>query len=93
MNEIKFTLANIHKDDKFCFPFLLSFIRPHPWHMDIPRLGIKLEVGPLAYATATVKPDLSSICNLHHSSGTLNPLSEAMDQTCVLMATSQINFC
>ena len=40
----------------------------------------------LAYARAT--PDLSHICTLHHSSqqrGILNPLSEARDQTRILM--------
>ena len=42
-------------------------------------------------ATATAMPDLSCICNLHHSSWqhrVLNPLSEARDQTHVLMDTS-----
>jgi len=25
----------------FCFVFcLLSFLGPHPWHMDVPRLGV-----------------------------------------------------
>ena len=41
-------------------------------------------------------PDASNIYDLHHSSwqhGILNPLSEARDQTCVLMVTSQIRFC
>ena len=34
----------------------------------------------LAYATASAMPDLSRVCNLHHSSGQpriFNPLSEA----------------
>ena len=41
-------------------------------------------------------PDLSLFCDLHHSSRqfqVLNPPSEAKDQTCVLMDTSQICFC
>ena len=40
-------------------------------------------------------PDLNHIRNLHHSSlqhRILNPLSEARDQTCVLIITSQIHF-
>ena len=48
----------------------------------------RMELQPLAYATATATPDLSHICNLRHSSGQcqiLNPLSEARDRTCVLM--------
>ena len=41
-------------------------------------------------------PDLSRICNLHHSSQqcqTLNPLSEARDRTRNLTVPSQIHFC
>ena len=44
-----------------------------------------------AYATATVSPDLSRVCNLHHSSWQcqiLNPMSEARDWTCNLMVPS-----
>ena len=40
------------------------FLRPHLWHMEIPRLGVKLEL--LTYATATATPDPSPICDLHH---------------------------
>ena len=41
-------------------------------------------------------PDLSHVCNLHHSSWQcwmLNPLSEVRDWTPVLMDISQIRFC
>ena len=64
--------------------------------MEVPRLGVELELQPLGYATATATPDSSRDCNLHHSSWQLqilNPLSEIRDQTCVLMDTSQISFC
>ena len=40
-------------------------------------------------------PDLSQVCDLHHSSRQckiLNPLSEARNWTCVLMDPSQIRF-
>ena len=43
--------------------------------------------------TATAKPHLSLVCDLHHSSRQhwiLNPLSEARNWTCVLMDTSQV---
>ena len=33
--------------------------------MDVPRLGVELE---LAYATATAKADLGQVCDLDHSS-------------------------
>ena len=48
--------------------------------MEDPRLGVKLELMPLAYTTATATPYPSRICDLHHSSWhrrILNPLSEA----------------
>ena len=56
--------------------------------MEVPRLETQLEPQLLAYTTALATPDLSHICNLHHSlrqCQILNPLSEARDRTCVLM--------
>ena len=64
--------------------------------MEIPRLGVESELQLLAYTTATAAPDPSCVCNLHHSSGQsqiLNPLSEARDQTHILMKTSQFRYC
>ena len=63
--------------------------------MDVPRLGIELELQLPAYTTAIAKPDLSHICELHHSSQQcwiLNPLREARDQTFVLMDTSLVHY-
>ena len=74
--------------------FLL--FRPHPWPMEVPRLGVQSELQLLPYTTATATPDLSRVCDLHHSSRqwrTLNPLSRARDQTHLLMDTSQIRYC
>ena len=65
------------------------------WHMEVPRLGVKSELYPLAYATATAIWDLSHVCNLHCSSWhhwILNPLSEARDGTLNLMVPSWIHF-
>jgi len=48
-----------------------------------------------AYATTTAMPDLSRVCDLHHSSQQpriLNPLSEARDRICVLMDTSGVSY-
>ena len=59
--------------------FLCVFLGPDPLHMEVPRLGVELELQLLAYTTATAAPDLSQICNLHYSSWQgriLNPLSE-----------------
>ena len=78
----------------FCFCFVLfCFSGLHPWHMEVSRLGVELELQLPAYTTATAMQDPSHICKLHHSSWhhwILNPLSKARDQTCILMETSQI---
>ena len=34
------------------FFFFLVFLRLHPWHMEVARLGVKLELQLLAYTTA-----------------------------------------
>ena len=57
--------------------------------MEVPRLGVILELQLLAYAAAT--PDPSCVCD--HSSWQRqirNPLSEARDQTLILMDISWV---
>ena len=64
--------------------------------MEVPRLGVELELQLLSYTIAIAKQDPSCVCDLPHSSQQcwiLNPLSEATDQTCNLMVTSQICSC
>ena len=78
----------------FCF-FLIGL---HPWHMDVPRLGVKLELQlpPYTTATATATWNLSLVCDLHHSSRQcqiLNPLSKARGRTRILMDASRVHFC
>ena len=63
-----------------CFCFCLGGL--HLQHMEVPRLGVELELQLLTYTTATVMPDLSHVCDLHLSSWEcriLNPLSKARD--------------
>ena len=64
--------------------------------MEVPGLGVKSELQLwLVYTIATAMPDLSSICNLHHSlrqCQILNPLSEARDQTYFLRDTRDVSF-
>ena len=75
-------------------PLFFFFLGPPPWHMEVPRLGVESELQLLAYTTASAMPDVSVVCNLHHSSWQHcipDPLSEARDQTCILMDTSQIS--
>ena len=64
--------------------------------MEVPRLGVELELQLQAYTPATATPDLSRICGLYPSSQQhriLDPLSEAREGTRVLMDASQICFC
>ena len=64
--------------------------------MEVPRLGVKRELKLLAYTIATATPDLSHVCNLHHSSQQcwiVNPLTDARDQAHILMDTSRTHFC
>ena len=59
--------------------------------MEVPRLGVKSELQLPAYATATAMQDPNHVWDLHHSSQQhqiINPLSEARDQTCILMDPS-----
>ena len=63
--------------------------------MEVPRLGVKPELQPLAYTTARATLDLSHVCDLHHSSQqcqVCNPLSKARDWTHNLMVPSRIRF-
>ena len=58
------------------------FLRPLPSHVEVPGLGIQLELWLPAYTTATATQDPSCICELHHSSQPceiLNPLSKSSD--------------
>ena len=58
------------------------------------RGWIRAVAASLHYSTAT--PDLSCICNLHHSSQQCripDPLSEARDWTHIFMDTNRICFC
>ena len=62
--------------------------------MEVPRLGVKLELQLLACATAIAIQNLSPILNLHHSSRQrwiLNQLSKARDRTYTLMDTSGVH--
>ena len=69
---------------------------PPSQHMEVPRLVVESELQLPANTTAAAVPDLSHICNLHHSSWQrwiLNPPNGARDQTHILMGTSQVPYC
>ena len=54
--------------------------------MGVPRLGVESELQLPAYATAT--PELSCVCDLHHSlwqHWILSPMGEARDHAHILI--------
>ena len=80
---------------KFYVFFFFCFLGLHPRHMEVPRLGVKLELSLPAYTIATATPDPRYVYSLHHSSWQrwiLNPLSKARDQTRNFMVPSWICF-
>ena len=69
-------------------PFFFSGL--HLQHMEIPRLGVELELHLQAYTTATTLLDPSHIyepCLSLQQCWIPNPLSKARDRTCILTDT------
>ena len=61
--------------------------------MEVPRLGVKLELHLPVYTTVTATPALRRIYDLRRSlwqCWILNPLSEAKNQTRILKDTSHV---
>ena len=75
-----------------CLLSFFFFLGLHLQHMEVPRLGDKLELQLPAYTTATVTPDPSHVCDLYHSSRQCGILN-SRDRTHNLMVPSQICFC
>ena len=68
-----------HKTALLVFFFFLNlFLGLHMWHVEVPRLGVQLELQLPAYTTATAMP-------------APNPLSEARDRTHNLTVPSWIH--
>ena len=70
------------------FFFFFFFLGPQVWHVEVPRLGVKLELQLLAFTTARAMWEPSCVCNLHCC--VLNMLSEASDRTHILVDTSRV---
>ena len=76
----------------FILFFKFIFLRPHTAYGSSQARG-ESELQLPAYITATATSDLSSVCDLYHSSlqrWILNPLSGASDWTRILMDASQV---
>ena len=52
-------LAVLRQHQTDVFLFLFSFLGPHLQHMEVPRLGVELELQLPAYTTATATPKLT----------------------------------
>ena len=62
----QFSLSTVYNQNiYFYFYFVLSFIflGLHLQHMEVPRLGVELELQLLAYTTPTAMPDPSHVCD------------------------------
>ena len=71
--------------------FFFFLFMATPAHMEVPGLGVESQLQLPAYTTAVATPDLSCICDLHHSlwqCQILNAMSEARDQTHSLTETT-----
>ena len=72
------------------FFFFFFFLGLHLQHVEVSRLGVRLELQLPVYSTAIAMPDLSCVFDLHHSSWQcriLNPLRKAGDGTRIPMDT------
>ena len=73
--------------------YFFFFLGPHLQHMEVPRLGVELELQLPAYPTVTAMQDPSRICELGCSLWQRripNPLRKARDLACILMDTSWV---
>ena len=61
-----FSFLTFHIQLSKYFDQFFFFSGLHLWHMEVPRLGVELQLP--AYITATAMPDQSFIYDLHHSS-------------------------
>ena len=77
----------------FIYVFIYLFLGPQPWHMEVPRPVVQLELQLLAYFTATAmldsKPHLQPTPQLTATQDP-NTLSRTRDQIRILMDTTQV---
>ena len=65
---------SMHRYVMTFFFFLVLFLGQNSWHMEVPRLGVELELQLPAYTTATAMWGLSCVCDPRHSSWQLQIL-------------------
>ena len=47
------TVGRLADSSDLAFYLFFVFVGPHPWHMEVPRLGVESELQMPAYTTAT----------------------------------------
>ena len=71
---------------------MFSFLWPHMWHMEVPRLeATGAAAAGLYHSHSHSNTGSEQVCNLYHSSQQhwiLNPLRKTRDRTHNLMVTS-----
>ena len=75
--------------------FLNAFLNASPAAYGSSQATGRSKLPLPAYTTATATSNLSCVCNLYHSSWQCqipDPLSEARDQTCILMDPTQVHY-
>ena len=76
--------------------FFFSFLELHLWPVEVPKLWFESELQAAglhhSHSKMGSEPRLQPTPQLMATPG-LNPLSEARDQTCVLMDTSRAHYC
>ena len=77
-----------------CNTYIGFFLGPHLRHMEVPKLGVRLELQLPTYTTAEAMPDPSHICDLHHSPWQcriLNPLKPGIKSESSWILVSFVN--
>ena len=83
-----------HTNHNWFFFFFCFYLGPHPWHMEVSRPGVELELQLLAYATATAvrsEPHLQSTPQLTEKLDP-RPTEWSQGSNRILMDTGQFCF-
>ena len=59
----------------FFFFFFFGFLGLHPWHIEVSRLGVELELQLPIYTTATAMPDLRHVVTYTIADGNTRSLT------------------